>query len=194
VTSDLRKIPCVHGYILMQDSCPGCDAAREIQHKPDVRPMLGFKGRMVRRCIVCGQQASDAAHKPEKKIRKARRAKNTNRQGANFELKIMEDLTAYGYDCLRSSGSRGAVDVVAVSEMGALDSAPGLLFIQAKISKPVIPPAERVALMGLALRAGALPLVAYRLPGSVGYRELTGPGPKEWRLWLPTNEGNENHG
>ena len=110
----------------------------------------------------------------------ARKEINWNRAGANFELKIMHDLERYGYLTLRSSGSRGAVDVVAVGQSSTL-------VIQAKISQPVIPPAERRAVLALADRMGpsAVPLVAYREAGKVGYRLLTGPGPKDWTLWEP---------
>jgi len=122
-------------------------------------------------------------------------ARNTNRQGANFELRVMADLEEHGYTCLRSSGSRGAVDVVAVT---ATDWWPkdesdcsNLLFIQCKITNPVISPKERMAVQDLALRAGALPLVAHWAKhedtGRVGvkYRQLTGPGPKDWAHWVP---------
>lgn len=107
-----------------------------------------------------------------------RRAKNTNRQGANFELMIMADLNRHGYTTLRSSGSHGAVDVVAVGDHHTL-------WIQAKISKPVIPPAERNALWDVVSRAGGLPIVAYRVPGAVLYRELIGVKPKEWEMFTP---------
>lgn len=132
-------------------------------------------------------------------------AQNTNRQGAVFEMDVMHYLTGcaceatrkrpvhigwrgFGYDCLRSSGSRGAVDVVAV--WGEIYG-PRLLFIQCKITKPVVPPGERRRLMDLALRAGALPLVAHRAKDAgVGrvrphFRVLTGPGPKDWAHWEP---------
>lgn len=122
-------------------------------------------------------------------------ARNTTRQGANFELKIMEDLERFGYDSLRSSGSRGAVDVVAVGPAWAGgDGVGSLLFIQAKISKPVIPPDERIRLQNLALRAGAVPVVAYWAPDGitglkrVHYRQLTGPGPKDWVPWVPRED------
>lgn len=108
----------------------------------------------------------------------ARKAQNTNRQGANFELQIMHDLDRYGYTTMRSSGSRGAVDVVAVGDSHTL-------WIQAKISQPVIPPKERDAVWDLATRAGGLPVVAYRIGGSVAYRELTGTGPKEFEVFYP---------
>ena len=123
-------------------------------------------------------------------------AKNTTRQGAAFELKVMHALEEHGYTCLRSSGSRGAVDVVAVAPL--LTEAnwrkwgrQNTLFIQCKITNPVIPPYERIAVQDLALRAGALPLVAFWAKDSetklmrVHYRQLTGPGPKDWAHWAP---------
>lgn len=137
-------------------------------------------------------------------------ARNTTRQGAGFELDVMHYLggcdcetthqrprhvgwTGFGYECLRSSGSRGKVDVVAVGSVDTMDpwSRPNLLFVQCKITNPVIPPAERVALRELALRAGAAPVVAHRAKdldtGLVRphFRILTGPGPKEWEPWAP---------
>lgn len=127
-------------------------------------------------------------------------ARNTNRQGANFELKVMHALEEHGYTCLRSSGSRGAVDVVAV---GVLDrdqiweGRGSLLFIQCKITNPIIPPHERWAIQSLAMRAGAVPLVAHWAADKdtklmrVHYRQLTGPGAKDWVHWAP-EEGNES--
>lgn len=115
-------------------------------------------------------------------------ARNTTRQGANFELDVMKDLESRGYTCLRSSGSRGAVDVVAVPARYPSD----LIFIQCKITNPVIPPVEREAIGWVSYRARALPVVAYRGQDpdnarrkKILYRELTGPGPKEWRNWIP---------
>ncbi len=116
-------------------------------------------------------------------------ARNTNRQGANFELEVMHYLEPFGYDCLRSSGSRGAVDVVAVSKRAYQRNS--LLFIQCKITNPVIPPAERLKVQDLALRAEALPLVAFKTKDAVTdrvrphFRLLTGPGPKDWVAWEP---------
>ena len=109
-----------------------------------------------------------------------RRARNTNRQGANFELAIMADLTRYGYIAHRSSGSHGAVDVVAVGDMVTL-------VIQAKITAQVIPPYERRAVIGLAARMGsaAVPMSAYRDRGKVRYRVITGPGPRDFIGWQP---------
>lgn len=132
-------------------------------------------------------------------------AVNTTRQGANFELDVLHYLTGcecattrktpvhvgwtgFGYDCLRSSGSRGAVDVVAV--WGGIHG-PALLFIQCKITNPNIGPADRNRVQDLATRAGAVPLVAYRAQDTTTgrmrphFRLLTGPGPKDWLLWEP---------
>lgn len=147
-------------------------------------------------------------------------ARNTNRQGANFELEIMHYLTGcrasdppcanlnhiawmgYGYDAGRSSGSRGKVDVWAVGPGDTTDEwnrryniRPDLLFIQAKITAPryglPLSPAERVALMSLALRANALPIVAHKAKDEATgrvrphFRLLTGPGPRDWVAWEP---------
>lgn len=126
---------------------------------------------------------------------------NTSAQGAALERLVINILTEeHGYDCIRSAASKGAVDVVAVHPSEAcpcpcdtrLAGGP-LLFIQCKLSDPLISPAERRALLDLSLRADAVPIVAWRPPGkrkgtlstTPAYRELTGPGPKEWRLWTP---------
>ena len=95
-------------------------------------------------------------------------------------MSIMADLTRYGYVAHRSSGSHGAVDVVAVGDMVTL-------VIQAKITAQVIPPYERRAVIGLAARMGpgAVPMSAYRDRGRVRYRVITGPGPKDFMAWDP---------
>jgi len=137
-------------------------------------------------------------------------ARNTNRQGADFELKVMHYLAGtkpdvhgpgFGYTCLRSSGSKGAVDVVAVGSVDTTDEwnrmydiRPLLLFIQCKITNPVIPPSERRAVLDLAGRAGALPLVAHwaehKTTGlkAVHFRLLTGPAATNWLPWEPGEE------
>lgn len=92
----------------------------------------------------------------------------------------MADLTRHGYVAHRSSGSHGAVDVVAVGDGTAL-------WIQAKISQPLIPLKERRAVLALVARVGptAVPLTASRTPGGVAYRLLTGVGPRDWLPWEP---------
>ena len=67
---------------------------------------------------------------------------------------------------------------------------PHILLIQAKLQPTAMPPAERVAVREVAARADAVPIFAYRLPGSVGFRELTGAGPKDWSLFEPITHPN----
>lgn len=124
---------------------------------------------------------------------------NTAEQGARVERQVRILLEGCGYDCIRSAASKGAVDIVAVAPFRWLGLAQQLgcrlLFIQCKLSNPNIGPAERLRLTGLALRAGALPIVAYK--GKQGrfrplmFRELTGPGPKDWVAWEPPQKGEE---
>ena len=128
-------------------------------------------------------------------------ARNTAAQGAAFERRIISDLEQYGYDCTRAAASKGKIDVWAVPQLvplkgfplpGRLTHVPGtLLAIQAKLSDPLLTPAERMAVMDIALRSQALPLVAHWAKSettglmAVHYRQLTGPGPKEWAHWAP---------
>lgn len=137
-------------------------------------------------------------------------ARNTTRQGAAFELDVMHYLVGcnceqthavprhigwrgFGYDCSRSSGSLGKVDVWGVppeSSEPDLWIAP-MVLIQCKITNPVIPPAERIALINLARRGGALPVVAHRTRDNEThrirphFRQLTGAGAKDWVPWHP---------
>lgn len=134
-------------------------------------------------------------------------ARNTTRQGANFELDIMHYLAGcrceethatpkhrgwrgFGYDAGRSSGSRGKVDVWAI---GALTGGEPLLLIQAKtsIKAASLSPADREGLRDLGLRSNGLPLVAFKATDlETGhyrphFRQLTGLGSKDWELWTP---------
>lgn len=129
---------------------------------------------------------------------------NTTRQGADFELAIMHYLAGtmpekwgpgFGYDCLRSSGSRGAIDVIAVGpdDWEPVDEADctNLLFIQAKRNKPYLSPADRMRVQNLALRAGAVPLLSFMAKDETTglvrphFRILNGPGPNDWAPWEP---------
>lgn len=86
-------------------------------------------------------------------------------RGANFERRIMADLDLNGYFTMRASGSHGIADVVAIK-------AGEILLVQCKITG-TISPADRVALLDLATRAGAVPLIAYRpSPKKFAYRQL----------------------
>lgn len=140
-------------------------------------------------------------------------AKNTNRQGANYELDVMHYLAGtkpevwgpgFGYDCLRSSGSKGKIDVVAIGSKNVLQNGelsepwevrPNLLFIQCKITatplRSPLSPAARMHLMDLALRANALALTSSKqldiVTGRIRphFRQLTGPGARDWLPWEP---------
>ena len=131
-------------------------------------------------------------------------ARNTAQQGAAFERRVIHDLSGspdgshpgYGYDCVRSAASKGKIDIVAI---GALDEQHPVLtkyrrpvcFIQCKLTDPQIGPTARMELMDLALRAGAIAIVAHWAADEttglkrVHYRQLTGPGPKDWAPWAP---------
>lgn len=121
-------------------------------------------------------------------------ARNTAQQGAAFERRTIADLEGHGYTCIRSAASKGAVDIVAVGSRPSVPERlyrPWTLFVQCKLSNPQISPAERVALNDLALRAGAVPVVAWWTKSettglkAVHYRRLTGDGPKDWVPWAP---------
>jgi hypothetical protein len=57
------KVNCAHGYVLMQDSCPGCDRMEEAQHKADpVAVIPSWTGRAHTRCRVCSLVPSARVH------------------------------------------------------------------------------------------------------------------------------------
>jgi Holliday junction resolvase len=100
--------------------------------------------------------------------------------GAAFERRVMTALENDGYQCLRAAGSKGAADLIALK--------PGqTLLVQVKLTNPQLAPTERITLTHLAKLCGALPIVAWRtkLRGPIGFRELTGTGPKDHRPWTP---------
>lgn len=118
---------------------------------------------------------------------------NTAQQGARFERKVIHDLEPHGYDCIRSAASKGAVDIVAVGPQSTdpdLWTAP-MLFIQCKLSDPMISPKERRALWDLTQRAGALPIICHWAKNettglmAVHYRIMTGTEAREWLPWGP---------
>lgn len=54
---------CAHGYFLMQDSCPGCDAEQEREHAADpVRVRPDWARQWMRRCRRCGLTPSHRIH------------------------------------------------------------------------------------------------------------------------------------
>lgn len=181
-----ESVQCAHGYWLEQDSCPGCDAATERPHPADpVVVRVLSTGRLGKRCRECGESSRAPQHTAARSARRTRPARNTAQQGARFEREVIAYLEELGYDCIRSAASKGAVDIVAVPP--DVSSPPPMLFVQCKLSDPVISPAERTALLGLSVRGDALPIVAWRVDGRPWFRMLTGPGPKEWTEFLPAS-------
>lgn len=114
---------------------------------------------------------------------------NHYRSGRRIELLVAEQLGRSGYDVIVSSVSKGAADMVAFHDGETV-------FVQVKKSaKTAVSPAERRELLRIARRAGGAALTAHRdrHPENGNrrvtvWRELTGPGPKEWEPWVPRNE------
>jgi holliday junction resolvase Hjr len=110
------------------------------------------------------------------------------RAGRDFEYKVRDNLTADGYEVIRAAGSKGPVDLVAFKggmQRGTWHSQ--LLFIQAKRRDGTISPADRAELLRVAGIVNAYPIVAHQpIPRRpIRYRQLTGPGPKQWLEWFP---------
>lgn len=116
---------------------------------------------------------------------------NQYQRGRRVEQEVIDFLGSRGYDCIRSAGSKGAADIVAVHDGE-------ICFIQVKISeKTAVSPAERRELLRLATRAGdvtprSYAVVAYKVPDpsdgrkrKLVFRELLGPGPRETAPWIP---------
>ena len=87
-----------------------------------------------------------------------RRAVNTAAQGRELEWAVMSALRSGGWTPMRSAGSKGAVDVIGI---------PGRyvnpwVLVQCKLTNPVLPPAERSALFGMAQLSASVPVVASR--------------------------------
>jgi Holliday junction resolvase len=88
--------------------------------------------------------------------------------GRQFEVSVREQLRRRGYFVIRSYGSKGLVDEVAVGRQG-------VLFVQAK-RLGSISSREWNALYELAREHGATPVVAMKLSERVtGYFRLDGP-------------------
>lgn len=99
--------------------------------------------------------------------------------GRRVEYAVMHDLTERGFLCTRAASSKGTADVIAIG-LGLV------LLVSVKRSKPVLPPAERRALLSAASRLPdiAVPLVAYKPSREpLRYRRLTGTLPNAWEVW-----------
>jgi len=100
--------------------------------------------------------------------------------GYAFERTVAGDLNTDGYLVIRSGGSHGAADLVALK--------PGqVLLVQAK-TNGLISVTDWNELLGIAERVGAVPLLALR-PGRglIEYRRLTAPAvarkPRAYEVW-----------
>ena len=111
-------------------------------------------------------------------------------RGRASENAVRDELGGYGYDVLRSAGSKGAADLIAIGDGFAV-------LVQVKLGEHGKPfqmpsPSERQQLLRLSGRLGnAIAVAACRVPGAgarpavTAYRVLTGPGPKDWQGWGP---------
>jgi Holliday junction resolvase len=101
-------------------------------------------------------------------------------RGRAHEYAVRDALEAEGFWCARAAGSKGKADIV------ALRAGERPVLVQVKAGGPQVSPAEREALYGAAVLAGALPVVAHKpFRAEITYRELTGFGPKDWVPWSP---------
>jgi hypothetical protein len=99
--------------------------------------------------------------------------------GRRFEWAVRDDLRADGYDVIRSAGSKSKVDLVAIKRHQ-------ILLVQCK-RNGLISPAERTQLYDIFRHVPVVlrPIVAYKAKTGIGYRVLTGTGPKDWLPWTP---------
>lgn len=97
--------------------------------------------------------------------------------GRRFEHAVRFDLVDNGYEVIRSAGSKTKVDLVGFK--------PGqILLVQCKRDGRC-PPSERAALLRVAAMVAAVPLIAWKIPGSaaVRYSRLTISDNRE--SWTP---------
>lgn len=86
---------------------------------------------------------------------------------------MIQHLRSEGYDCIRSAGSKGKLDILAFK--------PGqILAIQCKING-ILPPSERAEVLRLAGVLGAVPVVAWKQPRKAQpmLDRMTGLGPRD---------------
>ena len=97
--------------------------------------------------------------------------------GYAFERTVAGDLSDDGYLVIRSGGSHGAADLVAL-KTGQV------LLVQCKTSG-TISPADWNELLSTAVRVGAVALLALRPSrGVIEYRQLVAPtAPRSSRVW-----------
>lgn len=120
---------------------------------------------------------------------------NSYRAGRRVEIQVADVMGERGYDTVLSSVSKGAADLVAFHDGETV-------LVQVKKSdKTAVTPAERIQLLRIAERVGGVAVVAYsgRDPldarrTKIFYKQLTGPGPREWVWWVPRDSRAEAAG
>ena len=100
-----------------------------------------------------------------------------------LELETAKTLRADGYWTIRAPGSKGHADTVALKPGPPIE----IVFIQCK-ETDLIPPGERTRLLDLAASFSGVALWARwvkvgRAARTVEFRQLTGPGPRDWQPW-----------
>lgn len=115
---------------------------------------------------------------------------NQGRRGTRAENQVVDQLRELGYDVIRSAGSKGSADLVAVNERW-------VLFVQVKICDVTkiytqLSPVEREQLVRVAGRVPGghgFPVVAQHQPGAgsrpavTEYHQLFGTGPGDHMVW-----------
>jgi len=98
-------------------------------------------------------------------------------RGAYFERSVMKQLTALGFYCVRSAGSHGVFDIIALLS-GAMP-----LMIQCKTDGRV-DPEERASLWRESIKAGAWAVRARRVNKNTIF-DVLNPDQTTWRLLIP---------
>ena len=102
-------------------------------------------------------------------------------RGRRLEYDTINALQAHGWNTIRAAGSHGTVDILAWKRQE-------LLAIQCKVDGK-LSPAERFQLRNVTAHLPGPVTVLVALRPTVRFREITGPGPKEWVEWaLPERD------
>ena len=110
------------------------------------------------------------------------------RRGADLERAAKHYLEDNGYYVIKSAGSKGIADLVAIKGLQGIQASE-TLYVQCKTDGYLLPD-ERVRFRQAALKSGAVPVVARwvkegRAAREIGFRELTSMGPAGNRDWTP---------
>ena len=109
---------------------------------------------------------------------------NNKRRGSDFERRVKKELEKHGYLVIKSGGSLGAFDLVAIK----LGMRP--LGVQCKVRHPLISSDEWNELFEQSLEYDMIPILAYRdqkAPYGLFICELTSRRTKRSRHW-PMND------